>query len=206
MCISRFNPSEPCCGGPRCVACPFVDWDAQTWLYEQPESTAARTFTGYYPEASGEVGSTLLPWVYETKFAALSARMTMRAACGWDLYPVRVARVLSGSVPDASYLEWQPLQTWYTAAGLKFAGDWQEDIYTREHASFAGLIRDADARRWVFDLFAPYRALNPGDGDPDAWELDDEFTCSGPNVWRYVGDDNNDGYFPAWVRLTRVRL
>lgn len=71
MCITQFNPSEPCCDDPlqRCVACPGIDWSANTFLWSHDSY-----------ETDTDENSEL-----ETR-PAFEGKMTTLAACQWRLY------------------------------------------------------------------------------------------------------------------------
>lgn len=81
MCVSRFNPSNPCCDDAQeCAACPSVNWDRYTYTV-----TADQTeIPGDFGEGDAPGG---LQWYADYRFRELKNEpMFQNGACRWSLF------------------------------------------------------------------------------------------------------------------------
>lgn len=82
MCVSRFNPSEPCCDDAQaCAACPSVNWDRYTYTVSYPVNEL--------PEEYDTGTSNGLQWFGDYRFRELNREpMHQIGPCRWNLFGV----------------------------------------------------------------------------------------------------------------------
>lgn len=219
MCITFANPSEPCCSDVdrRCQACPDIDWQNYTWLWEQPQAAAQRRFLGTYPV----IGLPADTVTYDARYAALRQKMTKGSACSWSLSGSReyFVHAYNNSGNQVSDL---PLNSWTFEPGflafsitvlddLDFpailaAGNWFND---RWHST------DCYLKRVLINGRHEWRAgwsTGGSVGNAPEYVLRGSFDCEGTNeFWRVDSISAADlpewltlAHFPEWIRVTRV--
>lgn len=211
MCLTLLNPSEPCCSDAdrRCTACEEIDWKNYTWLWEQPQAVAMRSFTGIFP-IIGNPSDTV---TYDTRYAALRQKMTKGLNCNWSTTPSREFYLTSQSgnqVPHALG-EWILLPGFYVWSAtnmidLNFPDEPDAGHFFLDGWHSAGCT----LRRVLIDNRWEWRA-----GWPGAVEYvlrGESFDCEGVNeffredsiaaedlpVWLTLD------HFPEWIRVSRV--
>lgn len=217
MCVTVFNPSEPCCSDAdrRCQACAETDWQNYTWLWEQPQAVAIRRFEGVFPI----IGLPNEVIYYDTRYMARRVKMQKGSGCSWFNNGSREFFIHSGTHNSGSPLgEWvfQPFFFWISQLimtdldfpGESTAGNPFEDSW---HSTNGKLYRafNAELNRWEWR--AGWEQFGNSINSPQ-YSLRGEFDCEGTNeFWRDDSIAAEDlpvwltlDHFPEWIRVTRV--
>lgn len=214
MCITVWNPSEPCCSDAdrRCQGCAETDWQNYTWLWEQPEAAAFRRFVGAYPI----IGLPSETVEYDSRYGAMRQKMTKAGGCQWYLSGSREFRIQGGTyntgypvgewVFISGFLAWSEIVLQDSDfPGEPDAGNFFEDGW---HSSECYL------KRLLIDGRYEWRAgwSTQDFGNAPQYVLRGEFDCEGVN--EFYRDDSIDGGdlpvwlslddFPEWIRVSRV--
>lgn len=153
MCISRWNPSEPCCDDTnKCAACPEINWDNYTMEVTQPQADS------YWAKSSD--GSDLPDT--ERRFRAVRTPLWQLSECAWMMVGTTEHHLTKLYNFDTEQLEsadvWWPAvgSSWWNFGGFyphPSGSHYSEEYYQESLQAYEDAIAELDeddpVRRWA---------------------------------------------------------